>query len=263
MAAIRVAFPLLLLASCYSPGITDGQFQCKNGLCPSGFVCICGGVCKLPGSACTDGGGAQDMAGDMSMVISGDMIRKNFDGCSNGGTRAMSDPDLPNVAACPAAFQAPGIETNTTPCNRAPNMTGKVGGTDCSAEDNCAAGWHVCLNETELMMRGFGNVQCAQLSTAATFWVTRQTGGPTMPPTGPPACGNPARTMFGCGTYGEAPGACTILNRVLFDKPTAGDDCSTMSGGSWQCPGVDDMNPDTKVVRKPGIAGGGVLCCRD
>jgi hypothetical protein len=59
------------------------------------------------------------------------------------------------------------------------------------------------------------------------------------------------------------PPSCSIMQKVLFDPPSPGDDCATATGNAWQCPGVSMTVPDGDAVIKPSLAKGGVICCSD
>lgn len=252
-----LATALVAASGCYNPSITDNQFLCSAGNdCPQGFVCACG-KCVSPGKSASCDMGEAPGDGMMGMGV----------GCSNG-TRAAGDPRLGRVAACPAAWTVPGLTSpvaRATPCNRRPTANGMAGTTRCTAEDNCAPGWHVCESELELGARGFQKSHCDMLSMQPQLFVTRQAGGPPATMMGPPECTAVAsRTVFGCGTYGNAPNSCTLHNRVLVDKPDdPADDCSAQSSGTFLCTGSNVANPEATVVTKPALGGGGVLCCTD
>jgi hypothetical protein len=260
---MRVALFALLVAGCYSPTIKDGQFLCADGkTCPSGFVCKCGG-CFLPSSTCSDGGLP---GGDMSM---GDgSMATHDDGCSNGGHRAAGDPNLPDVAVCPAAWALKGLANTQgqTPCGRMPGPNGKNGSNvDCSAQDNCAAGWHLCATEAELQGKGFTAAMCSALTG---FFATLQGGSVPMSggvPTGPPQCVSPMdHFVFGCGSTGMMADLCNVIDKVLLDNPSTGqDECSSSTNGAFTCVGTNMTTPETNVVQKPMLAGGGVICCRN
>jgi hypothetical protein len=243
--------------SCYNPTITPGQFTCdKPNSCPAGFNCVCGQCVTRPAEAVCDMGARTDGPGG------------TLGGCSNG-PRVPSDPGVERVAACSAAWTVPGLTTvasRTTPCNRRPTANGTSGSIRCTAEDNCATGWHVCNDEAELNARGFTRTQCTALASAPQFFATRQRGGPPIVMNGPPECSQPLdRTIFGCGSQGnQAASSCTILDRVLVDRPDDGtDDCSVATNGAFLCAGTTDSMPEVSVVTKPNIGSGGVLCCQD
>jgi hypothetical protein len=267
IARAAIAGCALAALGCYSPAIQDGQFTCATtSVCPSGFQCVAG-VCHTSG-AVSDGG--QDAAADAAMSDAG--VRSP---CSNGGARSPGDPGIAGVALCPAAWLVPGVTSLNglgTPCNRQPTANGKnAQGTACSASDNCILGWHVCAGETELANLGFDTGQCSgALAASNALWITRQVGDVPMSggmPSGPPSCAIAMEhIVFGCGQLGGPSGpSCTILNRVLLDDPmtTTTDECSTTSGGAFLCHGVGPGMPEARVVTKPALAGGGVMCCLD
>jgi hypothetical protein len=217
---------------------------------------------------------ASDLASASDMTTSASDLANASDlgsvtGCTNGGgARAAQDPGLAQVAFCGAAWLVPGVTTaasRTTPCARMPMGNGRnAGGTACSAEDNCAPGWHVCNDENELAARGFDKGKCDAVGSFDGMWVTRQAGGP--PSMGaPPVCmAGGDRAVFGCGGIGLAVGAggCQMFTRVLADPPDPGDQCSTASAGVWLCGATMTMG-DSTMVTKTGLAKGGVICCKD
>jgi hypothetical protein len=259
---------LLLLVSCYSPGISDGQFTCEtSSVCPSGFECICR-VCRPTGSTCSDMSvpdlaAVDSAAGDFAVadLAAPPDLKTTMNACA-AGMRSPQDPGKDNVALCPAAWTVGGINPNpATPCNRMAGPNGMSGATACSIEDNCAPGWHVCLDEADVM-KGLNRTDCSNLDNVGSLWVTRQAGGPPPSP-GPPACGNGmSLSVFGCGSLtqvGNAP-TCSLFTRVLLNPPDTTDQCSTSTGGVFIC-GTSDVEAHT--LQKPLRAGGGVICCKD
>lgn len=84
---------LLVVPSCYSPAIDDGQYTCNDGMCPAGFVCThchrCvaaeGNVnddemCKhdLTFTFNDDGGGQLDGAGPVDLSAPEDQARADL-----------------------------------------------------------------------------------------------------------------------------------------------------------------------------------------
>jgi hypothetical protein len=276
---------ILSCLSCYSPSIGDGQFTCmSSSTCPDGFECICQ-VCRKSGTtiSCT----SNDMSvGDLAMS-SDDLSSASTDlsvlhdlatapdlkpppdmatlpGCAS--RRSQADPGKANVALCDAAWTYPGINPspNPTPCNHVVTSDGTNGsGTQCTTEDNCAVGWHVCLDQTELTTKGWTGGDCTNLATSNALWLTRQPGAPPMPGPGPPECtGTMSITVFGCGQFGNAPAAsCTLLNKALVNPPDAVDDCKTATQNTFVCGTA--MAPEATTVYKPTMANGGVICCHN
>lgn len=294
MTRAAVVSMLVFVAGCYAPSIEEGQFTCAaTDKCPSGWRCHCQqcvpaesatnacpmdlavvedlGMADLgtPDLAVADFASAPDLTSSSDLTIIPDL--GVVPACSNGGVRAARDPGLASLALCPAAWKVPGISNTAgrmTPCNRMPTADGTNGaGVDCSAEDNCGSGWHVCENEAEVGAKGLTVTACSALDDATNLlWITRQKGAPPPPETpGPPLCdGTTNRTLFGCGGSGNAlTSTCTIFRRALLDSPTAGDQCSDNSSGAFQCEGVNMTTGEVFVVKKPALAGGGVMCCRD
>lgn len=265
----RLAF-VLLLAGCYTPKLTNGQFTCSasDTRCPSGMTCVCN-VCTADPNMSCDGG-----VGDMSMPT--DMPRMDMppgNPCTNG-MPASADPHLSGFALCPAAWTVPGLRSTSTPCNRQPGTNGMKGGTGCTALDNCGVGWHLCAGEAELGQRGFDAGKCAAV-TGQELYVTLQQGSPPMPdgggpPMGPPQCkAGENHIVFGCGGMGGPidTSFCTIQDKSLVDKPGDGtDDCATSTSNLWSC-GATGLSMggafEIDAVVKPATAGGGVMCCAD
>lgn len=300
-----VLFGLLVGSTgCYAPSIDEGQFTCvTSDKCPSGWRCHCQQC--VPANSATNAC-PMDLATEADLSIEADLGTTDLGTtdlvthdlvtldllvvdmasssdltivpdlgaalpCSNGGVRAPRDPGLAALALCPAAWKVAGISNTAgrmTPCNRAPTANGTNGaGIDCSAEDNCGVGWHVCENEAEVGAKGLTVTACSALDDATNLlWITRQKGAPPPPETpGPPICdGTTNRTLFGCGGSGNTiSSTCTIFRRALLESPNAGDQCSDGSSGAFTCEGVNMTTGEAFVVKKPALAGGGVMCCRD
>jgi hypothetical protein len=241
LAVVAIA---IALASCYSPTISDGQYSCPDGTtCPSGLTCSPCGLCVHPGAATSVG----------------------CPGCSNGARSTTIGGPL--VAVCPAAWTVPGIQgaaAMATPCDHAPGMDGTANGKKCSVTDNCAAGWHLCADDAELKIKGFGSDECAGLEAnqvAVGFWVTSQPGDIE----GECVTTGTAR-LIGCGRVGLSVGKCTVSQRFIG---TAYDnlkgrlyDCTRdpSISADWSC-GIAGMEQLT--VTKTSTKSGGVICCRD
>jgi hypothetical protein len=255
---------IFVLGGCYSPDIKDGQFTCSDGVtCPSGFVCVCNSCVKNASNiSCADGGQPMDLAGNDLAV--GDLATpsdmNSLPGCS-AGSRVPNDPGKAKIALCPAAWQVPGIHPATLyPCSRMPDATGKMGGTDCTTEDNCVAGWHVCRDENDVSASGLAKSECAAIVNG--FFLSAQKGGPPPSP-GPPVCDNTNyHTVFGCGSIVQQGGApnCTLFNAALLNPPDGTDHCSASTSGNFVC-GSNSIEGD--AVTKSTRMGGGVLCCHD
>jgi hypothetical protein len=229
---------ILLLCGCYEPEIADRQYSCRgttNG-CPDGLICDSCFYCVRPGHET-------------------DPLQCQSTGCAQArGGRSSGDPGLPSVAFCPAAWRVPGTSSASslaTPCNRVPGADGTAGGVDCSIEDNCAPGSHVCRSDGELALKGLTSQQCA--SQSGGFWATRQPGGMNFDCV---AVGS--NNVLGCGDLGSPTTVCAVIDRAM----TAAD-CSLT--GSWSCGtvGVDDRTEGLLVVKSTATSGGGVLCCAD
>jgi len=267
---IRLAL-IALAAGCYSPDIADGQFSCAGDTpCPSGFVCSCGACRKQALSSCAPDMSAGGADGGLDMAVSAEA-------CANGGMRSAGDPGLAKVAACPAAWQLPGLGTSPM-CGRQPTANGKnATGTSCAASDNCAAGWHICNDLAELGKDGFGTAECTTLSGQIGLWLMKEPIAPGMPDggggmPGPAMCGTPeSHLALGCGSLGKSPDAtnCLPLNKMLADMPEDGkDECETTTDQAFICgvagSGISAFGQfEYTTVYKPTLDKGGVLCCAD
>ena len=239
---------LLLLSGCYAPSIRSGQYSCQKegSTCPSGFTCECK-VCVLPGQL-PDG------------CFTGREV-----GCSNGD-RAGDDPGLPRVAICPAAWLLPGLARGQTPCDRKPTASGKsAGGVECSAEDNCGKGWHLCRSEAELGDRDFTGAHCEAIKSGTLYAI--QQSGQVIANLGRPedstvSCSSGDQAILGCGTAPVGSSGCQVVKHGLFvyDRKVGGDLdlCKLLAADVWKC-----EKPAPSTVTKPRIDQGGVICCRD
>lgn len=229
----------LLLLGCYNPKIKDEQYSCATSAdCPSGFKCSDCLTCiaeNEPSSQCTSP-------------------------CTNGNKqRAAGDPRNPAVALCPAAWLTAGFSTPER-CNRQPDSDG-IG---CAPVDNCAPGWHVCL-ESDLQRHGFAQAACDNPSLAG-FFVADQQGALI---DGRPTCGTTGDAFFGCGNAGDQAAGCTILSRSTYGyraTPTSNLTCYGMPEG-WVCSQVGQGT--TILLRATGNPAapassleGGIMCCR-
>jgi cysteine-rich repeat protein len=187
-----------------------------------------------------------------------------WDGCNNDcklelevgcadGTREGFGTNYEFIAACAGAFSNPGLtafRSNQLDCIDTGDDGIPPAGGSCSAENLCAAGWHICAGAQEVLLkttdRGCGTPEQAF---APGFFATNQQSD------GLARCLNSggANDIFGCGDTGLPAGEnCAPLTVY------SGDVCIALTGG-WMCPTPD--NERTTVI-KPSIPGGGVLCCR-
>jgi hypothetical protein len=165
------------------------------------------------------------------------------------------------IAACDGAWDQAGIVdmTQQPHCDlKAGNDGLKSDGHGCAPTDLCAAGWHVCNDQLDVMVHNGINA-CNELAVGPpAMYATRQRGAML---TG--ACvgvnlTSDANNVNGCGNgLGSvfAPAdMCAPLNRRL----------TLLSGQCpppWDC-GTDDRNEGLNVI-KTGLSFGGVLCCHD
>lgn len=173
-------------------------------------------------------------------------------GCSDGTVEDFIGSQ--NIAACEGAWGVPGLFAGAaTTCQRlAGNNAKSPAGVDCSSQDLCAAGWHVCNDAADVANhQGGGAGPCRSLMTNGfTFYATAQ------PSNGASTCSNvptDVNDVFGCGDTGSKPaGGCTPLNATIGTF-------TPVNGFTF---GSDDTSRERENVRKT-IGPGGVLCCRD
>ena len=223
----------LALASCYSPTIKDDQYQCMTSTdCPSGFHCNSCSQCVL---------------------LAEPLTCSQFSPCTNGDKqRAAGDPNLPNVAFCPGAWQVGGVSTPAK-CGNAPAPDGSDGkGGSCSIADNCMAGWHPCT-DGELGVQGLTTDQCKALPS---FFAANQVG--VVPKiNGTPTCAAAsagAHYVFGCGpTSVGLDAACTTLSRAVRSNVV-----------NVNCPSYFNCaDPAGDHLTKASATDpGGVMCCK-
>jgi hypothetical protein len=229
---------------------------------------------------CDNSDGGEDLAGeDLSvgdlanadLTVPSDMTKPgdmaSLPGCSSA-SRAPADPGRAQVALCPAAWAVPGIHPAAPhPCGGVVDATGKNAGINCTTEDNCAVGWHVCRDMADIVANGLPS--CSGIT--AGFWLTAQKGEPppSPSPAGPPICDGVAyHSVFGCGVLTPQVGgppmasACStfLYSAVLLNPPNGMDNCSSSTSGNFIC-GINALEGDN--VTKPTRAGGGVMCCHD
>ena len=147
------------------------------------------------------------------------------------------------------------IESLAPACKRQAGDDGvNPAGLGCSVEDLCSAGWHVCKSATDVVSHSTtGGCETPDPATTA-FWLTRQSEDVSGQCAAPVVVDN----LVGCGNLGQpAPASCTPLLRVLSMA-----DCGPTA--AWYCGQSAPEEPqEAAVVKKTGVAEGGVLCCRD
>ncbi len=178
-------------------------------------------------------------------------------GCSDGTREGFLDVALfPRIAACAGGWSLPGV---VTPASRTP-VCGRKGGDSsanpdglaCSVADLCAVGWHVCDSIIDVATRSATCEGAVPPGSPEAFYATRQTAVGT-------ACmvAIGENNIHGCGTLGVAEDVtCAPLNRRLSHEVCG-------RAAPWECGGERESSVEASVVRKPGSARGGVLCCKD
>jgi hypothetical protein len=161
------------------------------------------------------------------------------------------------IAACTGAWTEPGLVTPQSylpQCDHKAGNTGPItGGMGCSAADLCAPGWHVCESAEEVRKHaGDCDDAVTPSNSRPVFFATRQTASST-------GCNTTGTSsIVGCGNIGArlSTTACDPLNARL-GAPACFDNAP------WQCGDAEtSTNNELRIVTKPGLLRGGVLCCR-
>lgn len=199
----------------------------------------------------------------------------NLTGCADGQREGFTDLKVyPYIAGCSGGFQVPGVlgELSKGPvCNWGAGDDGaNPTGVGCNAWDLCAPGWHVCGGAAEVAADSPTGCEGVAPAQDPLFFVVRQSGtGCGSCATGsvdPPECSTcscvggciqtekTSNDVFGCGTIGEAPSDCGVLNAFS-------DNVCFALGYPWSC--GDDGCGEAHNVMKEAPEKGGVLCCLD
>jgi hypothetical protein len=220
-----------------------------------------GGNAGAGGSATTGGDsgtGGPDDGGDRSDAPSATT------GCADGTREAFTDQErFPSIAGCAGGWSVPGLLTEASMAPRcargAGNDGSNPGGVDCTVEDLCADGWHVCGGASALTLAGVtcqdAGIAPATAGGGAMFFATRQRGAA---PTGcAPDATTGSNNLHGCGNFGrvEDPGCAPPLDRQIESTVCA-------ANPPWSCSDPISIMTEAMVVTKSGSGAGGVLCCR-
>ena len=197
-------------------------------------------------------------------------------GCADGTREGYTDAELyPAIAACSGGWSVPGVfQEYFAQCDReAGNDSTNPEGTDCTASDLCAPGWHVCRTAREINTFSGGD-GCTPVTLANSFFVSGQsgngcgycsvssdpndagcTGGSCLSMCYPTSI--QANDIFGCGTIGITPAAnCAPLNRF-------GNNLCSSLPSPWTCSAGSNSFDESMWVTKGSSESGGVLCCVD
>lgn len=173
-------------------------------------------------------------------------------GCADGEREVLEDEALyPNIAGCAGAWTVPGVVVNVTNCERQGGDDGLIPtGTECSVEDLCSEGWHVCVDRQEVMDDGVADCNDDTLAWNGSFYATRQSGQ------GSNTCDAfGLNDVFGCGDVGyDNITNCAPLNRGSANL------CVELPA-PWACGVANDQ--EAQFIVKTGPEFGGVLCCLD
>jgi hypothetical protein len=182
-------------------------------------------------------------------------------GCSDATREGFRDyARWPRIAGCAGGFDQPGVLGAAGPrpaCGlMAGDTSGNPTGTGCSAADLCAAGWHVCLDATEVAEHS-PTADCEGCVSAGEprFFLAAIGASPMGICTHDRTAAN---DLHGCGGLGEPEAAeCAPLSRRMGFA-----DCAATQG-VWSCGTSADSTREALVVTKTGPTMGGVLCCRN
>ena len=195
-------------------------------------------------------------------------------GCADGTREGFVDPRrFPAIAGCSGGFAIAGVTSATAlpACGRGGGNSGMNPlGKGCNVEDLCAVGWHVCRSAADVRAHAAGGCVGAA-SDPGLFFVTRQSStgcgvcalGMNLanPPCDSVSCtAGCAQTdsitndVFGCGSAGDAPASCDVLDRFGNNL------CGALPAG-WSC-GMDGLAEAKNVVHAD-ASDGGALCCHD
>ncbi len=183
-------------------------------------------------------------------------------GCSDGTREGFRDYlDWPEIAGCAGAFDQPGVlggspDLQPTCDLLAGDTNSNREGIGCSAADLCAANWHVCHNGVDVAAHSpsGGCEGCVPADEPRFFLVA--SGASAMGICSPDP--QESNDLHGCGGLGqpEAESCAPLGRRMGFADCLATD-------GVWSCGTQDDSLQEARVVTKPEISLGGVLCCKD
>ena len=232
-------------------------------------------------------------------------VKPHLIGCSDNTREGFRDiAKHPDIAACAGGWSIPGIHHNGPACDRkSGNHSDNPTGEGCNVEDLCAPGFHVCLNDREILAISQDGCEGIDLKrTEPGFYLTRESSRGHMKCSGKTDFVG-TDDIFGCGNLGcpvnpEQRG-CYALNRSSHDSCSAlisncecsiKDDkivCKNSSSCHWcKPPGYYEYINNTdyasswycgKISKRPNDFGetealdvikktaelGGVLCCRD
>ena len=182
-------------------------------------------------------------------------------GCSDGTREGFRDyANWKDIAGCAGAFDQPGVlgSPNLLPsCDLlAGDTNSNYAGKGCTAADLCAANWHVCRNGADVATHSpTGDCESCVPAGEPRFFLVAL-GASSMGICSPN--GYESNDLHGCGGLGqpETEGCAPMSRRMGFA------DCLA-SHGVWNCGNQDDSLQEAKVVTKPGVNLGGVLCCKN
>ncbi len=180
-------------------------------------------------------------------------------GCSDGTREGFRDSSLwPSIAGCAGGFSQPGVIGLLLPTCRlqAGDTSSNPVGSGCSAADLCAAGWHVCLDGSDVRSHSpTGDCEGCVLAGEPRFFIVATGATPTGVCTSDKTAAN---DLHGCGGLGrpESPDCPPLSRRMGFADCRGTDEV-------WSCGTAAQSTDEAALVTKAGPTLGGVLCCKD
>ena len=225
-------------------------------------IAACSGFSEVdatPDAAPTTDGGGEDAFIDGPPTIDAPIdVDASSTGCSDGTREGYLG--APHIAACDGLWDKRGLiaPVLSTCLRQAGNDGPNPRGTDCSAGDLCATGWHVCSDHTDVIRShpttdGLGPCELSNVTDGGLFYATAQASeSGTQCIMGEPADGGPTNDVIGCGDLltGAATATCAPLNALLSTE-------HLVSG--WAVSG----NSTERATVQHLVGMGGVLCCAD
>jgi hypothetical protein len=198
-------------------------------------------------------------------------------GCADGTREGFTDAMMfPNIAACSGGWSVPGVMNAglvAPACNRVSgNSSANPSGTGCNVADLCAAGWHVCNTDQDVLAHvpsipgGFicGTYACTSAVPGThCFFTSGQGGAPPVPPNQPGGICTSGQVgpddIVGCGIAAQIqPPTNGGASCVPGLDAASGELCGALPT-DWHC--GTNASQEAVNVTKSDALNGGALCC--
>lgn len=182
-------------------------------------------------------------------------------GCSDQTREGFRDVVVwPQIAGCAGGFSRPGVLVTgglRPTCDLQAGDTGpNPTGIGCSAADLCAAGWHVCVDGTDVANHSpTGDCEGCVGAGEARFFLVASGASSMGVCTTDRSAGN---DLHGCGGLGEP----ESVDCAPLDRRMGFADCLNTEN-VWFCGTAEQNLQEATMVTKSGPTMGGVLCCLD